>query len=33
MYEIIKKFFGIVEPGLNDAFKFIEKYLGFLTKI
>ena len=33
MYEFIKKFFGKVEPGLNDAFEFIEKYLDFLTKI
>lgn len=32
MYDIIKKFFGFVEPGLNDAFEFIEKYLGFITK-
>lgn len=32
MYDFIKAFFGKVEPGLDDAFEFIEKYLDFLTK-
>ncbi len=32
MYNFIKKFFGKVEPGLDDAFDFIDKYLDFLVK-
>ncbi len=31
MYNIIKKFFTTVEPGLHEIFEFIEKYLDFLT--
>ena len=31
MYDIIKEFFMTVEPGLHEAFEFIEKYLDFLT--
>lgn len=31
MYDIIKKFFTTVEPGLHEIFEFIEKYLDFLT--
>mgnify|MGYP000667034792 FL=1 len=31
MYDIIKKFFTTVEPGLHEIFEFIEKYLNFLT--
>ncbi len=31
MYDIIKKFFTTVEPGLHEIFDFIEKYLDFLT--
>ena len=31
MYDIIKKFFTTVEPGLHEIFDFIEKYLGFLA--
>ena len=30
MYDIIKKFFTTVEPGLHEIFYFIEKYLDFL---
>lgn len=30
MYDIIKKFFTTVEPGLHEIFDFIEKYLDFL---
>lgn len=30
MYDIIKKFFTTVEPGLDEIFDFIEKYLDFL---
>lgn len=32
MYDIIKKFFTTVEPGLHEIFEFIEEHLEFLTK-
>lgn len=32
MYDIIKDFFMLVEPGLHEVFEFIEEYLKFLTK-